>query len=91
MVPGTARVSWYQKGKTILDLLEQGIVSGSGISWDICKSTFCPRQLTTPASPHSIFTGWMPFLSFNQPRQSTETELPITNNKIIDLKPNNIN
>jgi len=31
-------VSWYQKGKTSLDLLEQEIVNGSGISWAICKS-----------------------------------------------------
>ena len=34
----TTRVSRYQKGKTNLDLLEQEIVSGSGISWAICKS-----------------------------------------------------
>jgi len=27
-----------QEGKTNLDLLEQEIVSGSGISWAICKS-----------------------------------------------------
>jgi len=32
------QVSWHQKGKTNLDLLEQEIVSGSGISWAICKS-----------------------------------------------------
>jgi len=31
------RVNWYQKGKTSLDLLEQDIVSGSGISWAIYK------------------------------------------------------
>ena len=30
--------SRHQKGKTNLDLLEQEIVSGSGISWTICKS-----------------------------------------------------
>jgi len=29
---GTTRVSWYQKGKTNLDLLEQETVSGNGIS-----------------------------------------------------------
>jgi len=32
-VSGNTRVSRYQKGKTNLDLLEQEIVSGSGISW----------------------------------------------------------
>ena len=41
--PGsTTRVIQYQKvnqeGKTNLDLLEQEIESGSGISWAICKS-----------------------------------------------------
>jgi len=38
------RVSWYQKGKTNLDLLEQETMSGSGISWAICKSA--PHPLT---------------------------------------------
>ena len=38
---GTTRVSRYQKGKTKkvktnMDLLEQEIVSGSGICWAIC-------------------------------------------------------
>ena len=73
---GTTRVSRYQKGKTKkvktnLDLLEQEIVSGSGISWAICKSAPHPRQ------PHQhpttqFFTGRMPFLPPNQQRQSTE-------------------
>jgi len=40
---GTTRVSRYQKGKTRkvktnLDLLEQEIVSGSGICWAICNA-----------------------------------------------------
>jgi len=37
ILSGTTRVSLHQKGKTNLDLLEQEIVSGSGISWAICK------------------------------------------------------
>jgi len=52
---GTTQVSQHQKGKTNLDLLEQEIASGSGISWAICKSTPCPGQITTPASNHSVF------------------------------------
>ena len=45
---GTTRVSRYQKGKTRevktnLNLLEQEIVSGSGICWAICKSAPHPR------------------------------------------------
>jgi len=35
---GTTRVSQHQKGKTNLDLLEQEIVSGSGISRAMYKS-----------------------------------------------------
>ena len=38
ILSGTTRVSWYQRGKSNLDLLEQEIVSGSDISWAICKS-----------------------------------------------------
>jgi len=53
ILSGTTRVSWYQKSKTNLDLLEQEIVSGSGISWAICKSAPHSRQITMPASHHS--------------------------------------
>jgi len=52
---GTTRVSWYQEGKTNLDLLEQEIVSGSGISWTICTSAPRSRQITMPAPHHSVF------------------------------------
>ena len=47
----TTRVAQYQKGKTNLDFTE---VSGSGISWAICKSTSCSRQITMPALHHSV-------------------------------------
>jgi len=30
-------------------------VSGSRISWAICKSALCSRQITTPAPHHSVF------------------------------------
>jgi len=40
---------------TNLDLLEEEIVSGSGISWAICKSAPWPRYITMPASHHSVF------------------------------------
>jgi len=51
----TTRVSQYQKGKTNLDLLEQETVSGSGISWAICKSAPRLRQITMPAAHRSVF------------------------------------
>jgi len=52
---GISLVSRYQKGKTNLDFTEQETVSGSGISWAICKSAPHPKQITTPASHHSVF------------------------------------
>jgi len=36
-------------------LLKQETVSGSCISWAICKSTPRSRQITTPAPNHSVF------------------------------------
>jgi len=50
----TTRVSRYQKGK-IWILLKQETVSGSGISWAICKSASRSRRRTTPAPHHSVF------------------------------------
>ena len=75
----TTRVSRYQKGKTRkvktnLDLLEQEIVSGSGICWVICKSAPHPRQPRQHPNTQ-FFTGWMPFLLPNQQRQSTKGRL----------------
>ena len=52
---GTTRVSRYEKGKTISILLKQKTMSGSGISWAICKSAPSCRQITMPATPHSVF------------------------------------
>jgi len=60
-----------QEGKTNLDLLEQEIVSGSGICWAICKSA--PHPTT------QFFTGRMPFLPPNQQRQSTEGSNTVIN------------
>jgi len=72
---GSTRVSRYQKGKTKkvktnLDLLEQEIVSGSGICWAICMAV---ASAGLYASLHNIrqhpttqfFTGRMPFLTPN--------------------------
>ena len=51
----TIRVSRYQKVKPIWILLKQETVSGSGISWAICKSAPRSRQTTTSAPHHSVF------------------------------------
>ena len=52
---GTTQVSRYQKRNQIWILLKQETVSGSGISWAICKSAPRSRQITTPAPHHSVF------------------------------------
>ena len=44
-----------RKVKPIWILLKQETVSGSGISWAICKSAPCSRQITKPAPHHSVF------------------------------------
>ena len=68
----TWTVSRYQTGKPIWILLKQETVSGSSISWAVCKSASHSRQITTPAPHHSLFTGRMLFLPPNQQCQSTE-------------------
>jgi len=60
-----------RKVKPIWILLKQQTVSGSGISWAICKSAHRSRQITTPAPHHSVF--YRPdALPAAQPCQSTE-------------------
>ena len=50
-----------------------GCRDGSVISWTICKqSAPHSRQVTTPTTRCSIFTGWMLFVTPNQQCQSTE-------------------
>ena len=68
--PGLPGSAGTRKVKPIWILLKQKTVSGSGISWDICKSDnhASTQQL-------SFFTGRMPFLPPNQQRQSTEGTL----------------
>ena len=51
-LPGWAST---RKVKPIWILLKQETVSGSGISWAICKSAPLSRQITTPVPHHSVF------------------------------------
>jgi len=46
---GLPRWAGTRKVKPLWILLKQDTVSGSGISWAICKSAPCSRQTTTPA------------------------------------------
>jgi len=51
----TAQVSQYQNGKPIWILMKQEAVSGSGISWAICKSAPRSKEITMPAPHHLVF------------------------------------
>ena len=55
LFPGLPAWAGTRKVKPIWISLKQETVSGSGISWAICKSAPCSRQLTTPAPHHSVF------------------------------------
>ena len=55
LCPGLPRWAGIRKVKPIWILLKQEAVSGSGISWAICKSAPRSRQITTPAPHHSVF------------------------------------
>jgi len=55
LFPGLPGRAGTRKVKPIWILLKQETVSGSGISWAICKSAPSSRQITTPAPHHSVF------------------------------------
>jgi len=86
ILSGTTQVSLHLKGKSNLDLLEQEIVSGSDISWDICKSAPHPKHNHASIAPLSFLTGWMPFVPPNQQHQSTEGKKHGRRLAIIEIK-----
>ena len=69
LFPGLPRSAGTRKVKPIWILLKQETVSGSGISWDICKSAPHSRQIPRQHPTAQFFTGRMPFLPPNQQRQ----------------------
>ena len=75
LFPGLPRWASTRKAKPIWILLKQETVSGSGITWAICKSAPCSRQITMPAPHHSVFYKLVPFLPPNQQRQCTEGKI----------------
>jgi len=62
-------------------LLKQQTMSGSGISWAICKSAPRSRQITTPAPHHSVFYRPDALPAANQQCQSTKSTNININNK----------
>ena len=72
LFPGLPGWAGTRQVKSIWILLKQETLSGSGISWAICKSAPRSRQITRSVPHHSVFTGRMSFLPPNQQCQSTE-------------------
>ena len=72
LCPGLPGWAGTRKVKPIRILLMQETVSGSGISWAICKSAPRSRQITMPAPHHSVFYRLDALLPPNQQCQSTE-------------------
>jgi len=56
LFPGLPGWAGTRQVKPIWVLLKQETVSGSGISWTICKSAPRSRQTTMPAPHHSVFS-----------------------------------
>ena len=53
--PGLPGWASTRKVKPVWILLKQETMSGSAVSWAICKSAPRFRQITTPAPHHSVF------------------------------------
>ena len=60
LCPGLPGWAGTRKVKPIWILLKQDTVSGSGISWAICKSAPRSRLITTPAPHHSVLQAGCP-------------------------------
>ena len=77
-----SRTTWvgrYQKSKikTNLDFLEQETVSGSGISWAICKYAPHPRHITMPAPDHSFLQARCPSCCLTNSIKALNTSISI--------------
>jgi len=75
-------VSWYQKGNTNLDLLEQEIVSGSGISWAYANLHLAQTDNHASIPSLGFLQAGCPSCYPNQQFQSTEG----TTNSVKSLK-----
>jgi len=80
LCPGLPRWASTREVKPIWILLKQETVSGSGISWTMCKSAPHFRQHPTTW----FFTGRMPFL-VPKKRQSTEGSRYIRKNYTVEV------
>ena len=75
LFPGLPGWAGARKVKPVWILLKQETVSGSSISWAICKSASVNHNSTPPLK---FFIGRMPLLPPNQHHQSTEGVVNVT-------------
>jgi len=80
LCPGLPGWAGTRKVNPIWNLLKQETVSGSGISWAVCKSAPRSKQLTTPAPHHSVLQAGCTFCC---PTDSVKAlKAPVWNDKI---------
>jgi len=79
LCPGLPGWASTRKVKPIWILLKQETVSGSGISWAICKSAPRSRQITMPTPHHSVFTGQMSFEHLTTEKNKTNDSVTQVN------------
>jgi len=83
LCPGLPGWASTRKVKPIWILLKQETVSGSGISWAICKSASRSRQITMPAPHHSVvLQAGCPSC---RPTNSVEALYSLNKNKFVDV------
>jgi len=97
LCPGLPGWAGTRQVKPIWILLKQETVSGSGISWAVCKSAPRSRQITTPTPYHSVFyrpdavpaaqptasEHWRQlYWPFNRSNDSTQVLLPVFDHSI---------
>ena len=84
--PGLPRWASTRKVKPICILLKQETVSGSGISWAICKSAPRCRQITMPTPHHSVFfTVRMPFLLPNNSVKALKAKILLCTSAVLNV------
>ena len=83
---GLPRWASTRKVNPIWILLKQETVSGSGISWAICKSAPRSIQITTPAPTTQFFTGQ---IHFRRNQRSRHLPVNLVNHRVIQAKPEN--
>jgi len=73
------RTTWHQKDKPFWILMKQEMMGWHWHHLNLCKLfALCSSEINLPSPYHSIFTGWVLFLTLDQ--QSNNIEVRFTVN-----------